>query len=186
MELKYKPVTSDLWPQFEALFGKRGGCGGCWCMWFRLSHSEFEASKGEKNRRTMREIITSDVVPGIIAFDGDVPVGWISVALRDEFSRLARSRILKPVDDKPVWSIVCQFVTAAYRRRGVSKGLISAAVKYVQDRGGGIVEAYAVEPKKDSMPDTFAYHGLARAYLACGFEEVARRSETRPIMRHYL
>lgn len=183
MSTSYKAVTPELWTKFEELFGERGGCGGCWCMWFRQSHSEFELKKGDSNKGLIAGIIADGQTPGILAFDDERPIGWVSIAPRDQFSRLERSRILKPVDDLPVWSIVCLFVHRHYRRRGVSKGLITAAADHARSQGASLVEAYAVEPKKDEMPDTFAYHGLASAYSSCGFKEVARRSETRPIMR---
>jgi GNAT superfamily N-acetyltransferase len=105
------------------------------------------------------------------------------VAPRDAFPRLQRSRILKPVDEEPVWSVVCLYVARAHRRTGVSKELLRAALEHVRQRSGRIVEGYAVEPRKDEIPDIYGYHGLAAAYRAAGFVEVARRSATRPIMR---
>ncbi len=152
-------------------------------MWWRLTAKEYEASKGEKNRRKMRKIVTSGEVPGVIAYHNGDPVGWCAVAPRADYPRLSRSRILKPVDDRPVWSIVCLFVAKAYRGMGVSSALISAAVDFVRMKGGSTVEAYPVEPKK-KMPDAFAFHGLAVSYLRAGFREVVRRSETRPVMRY--
>jgi GNAT superfamily N-acetyltransferase len=134
----------------------------------------------------MREIVDEGQVPGILAYLGGEAIGWCSVAPREEFGKLARSRILKPVDDRPVWSIVCLFVAKEHRGRGVSTALIRASVDYVAGRGGSIVEGYAVEPKKERMPDVFAYHGPRAAFAAAGFEEVARRSETRPIMRCFI
>ncbi|MHC4945990.1 MAG: GNAT family N-acetyltransferase [Planctomycetota bacterium] len=181
--LKFHPLTRERWKDFEKLFGARGACGGCWCMWWRITAKEFEAKKGEGNKKAMRKIVTKGTVPGIIAYHGDDPVGWCSVAPREDFPRLERSKILKPVDDKPVWSVVCLFVAKPYRRGGVSTELLQAAVQYVKKQCGKIVEGYAVEPKKDAMPDAFAFHGLAAAYKKAGFKEVARRSETRPIMR---
>jgi len=110
-------------------------------------------------------------------------VGWCSVAPREEFPRLERSRLLKPVDGQRVWSVVCFFVAKEYRRKGVAKGLLKAAVEYVNKQGGSILEGYAVEPKAGKMPDLFAYHGPASLYKSVGFKEVARRSKTRPMMR---
>ena len=182
--LEFHPLTVARWEDFTALFGKRGACGGCWCMWWRQTAKEYEASKGEKNRRKMKKIVTSGEVPGVIAYHDGEPVGWCAVAPRTEYHRLARSRILKPVDDRPVWSIVCLFVAKDHRGIGVSSALIGAAVDFVRGKGGRTVEAYPVEPKKSRMPDTFAFHGLAVSYSRAGFSEVARRSETRPVMRY--
>jgi GNAT superfamily N-acetyltransferase len=185
-EIEFYPLTTNRWKDFEALFGKRGACGGCWCMWWRLKRSEYEQQKGEGNKSSMRRLVEGGKNPGILAYDGDTPIGWCSVAPREEFSALERSRILKPVDDQPVWSIVCFFVNKGYRKKGLSAELLKAAVNYVREQGGKIVEGYPVEPKKDQMPDVFAFHGLASAFSKAGFKEVLRRSETRPIMRFYI
>ena len=184
--LTFQPVTPERWDDFETLFGPRGGTGGCWCMWSRLKHSEFEAQKGDANKQLMKGIIESGNVPGILAYDGDEPVGWCSIAPREEFSRLERSRILKRVDDQPVWSIVCFFMPRQYRGKGVMTQLLKGAVEYAKSQGAMIIEGYPVEPKKESMPDVFAWHGLAEPFRQAGFKEVARRSETRPFMRYFI
>jgi GNAT superfamily N-acetyltransferase len=155
-------------------------------MYFRLKRSDFQKMKGERNKKAMQSIIQSGKVPGILAYDGKTAIGWCSVAPREEFSALERSRIMKPLDDQPVWSIVCFFIHKEYRNKNVSQALIKAAVKYVKDQGGTIVEAYPVEPKKERMPDVFAYYGLASAFHKAGFIECERRSETRPIMRYII
>jgi len=182
------PVTSDQWQDFRTLFGTRGACGGCWCMYWRLSHSVYQEQKGDKNRNAMSEIIHNGTVPGIIGYIDEKPVGWCSVAPRDDFPRLERSRILKKIDDNSVWSIVCLFVDKSFRNRGISVEMLKAAVAYVKDKDGKIVEGYPVEPKtgKDTIPPVFAYTGIASAFIKAGFREVERRSETRPIMRYYI
>jgi len=152
----------------------------------RLTRSEYEANEGEGNRKAMKAIVDAGDVPGVIAFDGETPVAWCSFGPRSDFGSLARSRILKPVDDREVWSIVCFFVAKAARRQGVSVKVIEAACDAAALRGATCMEGYPVEPKKDDMPPVFAYTGIASAYLAAGFHEVARRSETRPIMRRAL
>ena len=152
-------------------------------MWFKMKRKDFEMRKGDGNKKAMRKIIRDGVVPGILAYVDGVPVGWCAVEPRVKYSALERSRILKPVDDAPVWSIPCLFVAKAFRKKGLSAKLLKAAVDYVASRGGKIVEGYPVEPKKSAMPDVFMYHGLASAFLKAGFREVERRSETRPIMR---
>ncbi|MGD2186247.1 MAG: GNAT family N-acetyltransferase [Desulfobacterales bacterium] len=184
--MQFLPVTKARWTDFETLFGERGACGGCWCMLWRLTRKEFESQKGEGNRQAMKALIQSGQVPGILAFSDGQPVAWCSVAPRDHFPALGRSRVLKPVDDLPVWSISCLFVTKPYRRKGLSIQMIKAAVKYVNKKAGAVVEAYPVEPRKDKMPDVFAWTGLASAYTKAGFKECARRSETRPIMRYFI
>jgi len=134
----------------------------------------------------MKAIVESGKIPGILAFAQDRAVAWCSVAPREHFTALARSRILKPIDNLPVWSISCFFVEKNYRHKGLSTQMIKAAVDHVKKNGGSVVEAYPVEPKKDKMPDAFAWTGLASAFIKAGFKECARRSETRPIMRFWI
>jgi GNAT superfamily N-acetyltransferase len=184
LDLEFYPLTSDRWADFEKLFGKRGACGGCWCMWWRLKRSEFERQKGEGNRMAMKRIVDSGEVPGILAYARDQPIAWCSVAPKEAYPALGRSRTLMQVDDKPVWSIVCFFVAKPFRGKGITRKLLRAAMEYVQKQGGKIVEGYPVEPKKGRIPDAFAYTGLASAFRKAGFVEVVRRSETRPIMRY--
>jgi GNAT superfamily N-acetyltransferase len=186
LSLDFHPVVPERWEDLEKLFGQRGACGGCWCMWWRLTHAEFNRRKGPGNKQAMKKIVRSGQVPGILAYAGGQPVGWCSIGPRDVYPRLERSRILKRVDDRPVWSVVCFFVAKPYRRKGVTVRLLSAAVEYAKKKGARIVEGYPVEPKKKRAPDAFLYHGLASAFRQAGFKEVARRSETRPIMRLYL
>ena len=185
-KLDFFPLTSDRWDDFTRLFGERGACGGCWCMWMRLTRSVFEQQKGELNKNAIKEFVDSGNIPGLLAYQNDEPIGWISVAPREEFSVLQRSRILKPLDDKPVWSVACFFIDKKYRNQGLSVRLLQGAIEYVKQKGGEIVEGYPVEPKKDRMPAAFAWTGLASAFLAAGFSEKERRSETRPIMRYLI
>jgi GNAT superfamily N-acetyltransferase len=185
-EMQIHPLTRERWPDLEALFGERGAVGGCWCMWWRLTSSEFERRQGEENRQAFQALVDAGEVPGLLAYVADKPVAWCSVAPRTQFPRLERSRILKPVDEQPVWSIVCFFVDKRHRNQGTTVKLLRAAVDYVRQQGGQVVEGYPVDPKTDPMPAAFAYTGLASAFKQAGFVECLRRSETRPIMRYYL
>jgi GNAT superfamily N-acetyltransferase len=182
-DLEFRPLTPERWADLEDLFGERGACGGCWCMWWRLKRSEFMRQRGDANKRAMKKIVDSGEVPGILAYASGDPIAWCSVAPRQAYPTLERSRLLKRLDDKPVWSIVCFFVAKPFRGKGVTIKLLEAATKYARKRGGKIVEGYPKEPQKGKIPDAFAYTGLASAFRRAGFVEVLRRSETRPIMR---
>ena len=184
MKLEFKPLTKKYWSDFETLFGERGACGGCWCMLWRSNRSEFERNKGAGNRRAMKALVAAGEIPGILAYADRVPVGWCSVAPRDKLPGLARSRILKKVDDAPVWSISCFFIEKKHRGRGISVELIAAAIEHVGRQAGTLLEAYPVEPKKKPAPPVFVWTGLASAFRKAGFKEVARRSPTRPVMRY--
>ena len=180
---KYHPLTSHRWDDFVTLFGEKGATGGCWCMWWRIPNAEFEAQKGDGNKNAMLNVVERDEVPGILAYDGDSPVGWCAVAPREQYTRIDRSRVLKPIDDKEVWSISCFFIHKKYRRKGLSSGLINASVEFATGKGAKIVEAYPVDTQKDSYPSVFAHTGFFNAFVNSGFKEVKRRSATRPIMR---
>jgi GNAT superfamily N-acetyltransferase len=181
--VRFCALTPERWFDFEHLFGDNGACGRCWCMWFRLTNKEFEADKGAGNRRAMKALVDAGEEPGILAYVDGEPAAWCALAPREGYGRLARSRILKPVDERPVWSAVCFFVDRRYRGRGLTVGLLDAAAEHVRSRGGKMLEGYPVEPRKERAPSVFMFHGLASAFARAGFTEVARRSETRPIMR---
>ena len=181
-ELEFRPVTTKTWADFEELLGPRGGWGGCWCMWWRLDRGTFEKNKGERNKQALRRIVASRKPVGVLAYSGGKPVGWCAVAPRDVYNRLATSRVLKPVDNRMVWSVSCFYVKPAYRRSGLSIALLKAAADYAYHKGASIVEGYPQEVRK-KLPDAFAWTGLLPAFRQAGFKEVARRSPTRPIMR---
>lgn len=180
------PLTPDRQADFEALMGPRGGAEGCWCMLWRLPAAAFKAGKGEANRDAMRARIASGRPPGLLGYVEGRPSGWISVAPRDEFPRLRGSRILAPVDAQPVWSVTCFFIAREARRRGLTVALLDAAARFARAHGATALEGYPVDPGDGRYPATFAWTGLAPAFLAADFHEVARRSDKRPIMRRAL
>jgi GNAT superfamily N-acetyltransferase len=186
MRCEIRPLTSDQWSDFEKLFGARGACGGCWCMWWRKRRADYERDKGEPNHAGMRALVSGGHVPGLLAYLGGEPVGWCSVAPRSEFVRLENSRTLRPVDTQPVWSVVCLFVRRSHRRRGISVELLRAACEHARSGGARILEGYPVVPRKPDVPDMTAWTGLAGAFAAAGFQEVSRPSEARAIYRRAL
>ena len=183
--LTFSPVTSANWHDLERLFSERGVQNGCWCMYWREPRHEFSHNYGEGNKKALKKITDSGAVPGILAYQDGVPVGWCSVAPRTEFGVLSRSPTLKPVDDQPVWSIVCFFVSKPVRHSGISQKLIQAAVVYAAEHGAKIVEAYPIEPEAKSI-EYERYTGLTTTFQKAGFKEVLRRSDRRPIMRYYI
>jgi GNAT superfamily N-acetyltransferase len=178
------PLTPERWQDFEKLFGPRGAAAGCWCMYWRLPRAQYKQQQGELNRRNMQALVESANIPGLLGYLDGEPVGWCSIAPRDEYPVLANSRILKPVDEQPVWSVVCFFTARTHRKQGLTVELLKAATQYARLNGAKIVEGYPVEPKAGKSPDVFVFTGLASAFRQAGFTEVLRRSETRPIMRY--
>ncbi len=186
MNLKCFPVDISRWKDFKELFGEKGACGGCWCMAWRLQAKEFEKRKGAINKRSMKEIIDNKELPGILGYINNKPVGWCSVAPRDKFIRLKNSRVLAKIDDKPVWSITCFFITKSYRKQGLSSQLLKGVIEFSRDKNVKILEAYPTEPYSDNIPAAFVWTGIPSSFKKVGFKVVARRSPKRPIMRYYL
>lgn len=184
--LRVHPLTPDRWEDFQSLFGPRGACAGCWCMWWRLQRSDWSKGKGDGNRRAFRAVVHRGDPPGLLAYSGREAVGWVAIAPREAYPGLGRSRILKPVDEKPVWSVSCFFVARAFRRQGVTVELLKAAAKHARTQGAKILEGYPSEPGSGAVADAWVYTGLAGAFRRAGFKEVARPSAKRPIMRRAL
>jgi ribosomal protein S18 acetylase RimI-like enzyme len=180
-----RPLTPDSFASLEELFGRPGGSivRGCWCMHFRRS-GRTDAGPDD-NRAALRGLAGSDVSPGLVGYLGERPVGWISLGPREDYLRLRRSPIMRPVDDTEVWSIVCSFVDKAHRGRGLQRRLLDAAVDHARDQGVRTLEAYPVD-KLERSHDDFMFFGSRGLYERAGFKEVARRSPTRVVMRRTL
>jgi GNAT superfamily N-acetyltransferase len=133
----------------------------------------------------MKALVDKGYVPGLIGYEDGSPVGWISLGPREDYAKLRRSPVMKPVDDRPVWSIVCFFVDRRARGRGVSEVLLKNAVDYARSNGATLLEAYPVDKAEPSHPD-FMWFGAKRMYDRAGFKEVARRKENRPVVRRAL
>lgn len=192
------PLTAERWDDFAALMGPKGGYGGCWCMLWRLGKTDFDngssgsvgsggsGGAGAANRRAMKRLARDGPPPGLLAYAGGRAVGWISVAPRRALPRLETSRVLKPVDDREVWSVTCFLIARAHRGRGVAQALLTAACAFVRAQGGAVLEGYPIDPQKRPYPAAYAWTGFKAVFVRAGFEEVARRSPTRPIMRKSL
>ena len=184
MKVQFKPLTADTWSDAKALFGTNGVCGGCWCMWWRKSHTAYERDKRSVNKRDLKLLAEGSVSPGLLFYSDNSPVGWCSLGPREHFDRLASSRILAPVDEQPVWSIVCLHVRADIRHQGVSTRMVAIARDYAIKNDAKIVEAYPIDPNKPDMAAVFAQTGFKSAFDKNDFVEVLRRSKGRPIMRY--
>ncbi len=184
--LSFHPLEKLRWKDFEKLFGERGACGGCWCMAWRLKRSEFKVQSGEGNKRAMKKLVNANETIGILAYYNDEPIGWCAVAPREEYVRLESSKVLKRIDEKPVWSITCFFIDKKFRRQGISTELIKAAIIFCKSKGAKIIEAYPTVPYADNIPAAFAWTGIPSAFDKAGFVEVERRSRTRPMMRYFI
>ena len=141
--------------------------------------------RGDVNKPAMKTLVDRGVVPGLIGYRDGVPVGWVSLGPREGYSKLQRSPIMKPVDDQPVWSIMCLFVEQGSRGQGIADRLLHAAMDYARSQGARLLEAYPVDKAERSHPDTM-FFGAKSMYDRAGFDEVARRKPTRPVVRRKL
>ncbi len=155
-------------------------------MFWRRPRREWEAGKGAGNRRSFQAVVKAGPPPGIIAYGAGEPVGWCALAPRSSYSGLTRSRVLRPVDASPAWSISCFFVRRDWRRRGVTVVLLDAAADFARQHGATVLEGYPIDTRGKLQPAAFVWFGTMESFLRAGFEEVARRSPTRPIMRRSL
>jgi GNAT superfamily N-acetyltransferase len=191
LKLEVHPLTKDRWADLVELVGRRGASivRGCWCMYYRKSGSS-ETPSADANKKALKSLVDADRVPGLIGYLDGSPVGWISLGPREDYAKLRRSPVMKPVDDKPVWSkpvwsIVCFFIDSRTRGRGISKALLSAAIDYARSQGVTLLEAYPIDKEERSHADSM-WFGAKSLYDRAGFKEVARRKETRPVMRRSL
>lgn len=185
-----QPLTPDRWEDLETLFGPSGAYSGCWCMFWRITRSQFAEqcrNGGPENKAAFRKVVASGEVPGLLAYADGKPVGWCAVAPREVYAALERSTTRKRIDDKPVWAITCFFVAHGWRRKAVYITLVSAAIDHVRSRGGTMLEAYPTlhEPGMKPPSNASAYMGLSAAFRAAGFVEVARAPKTRRVTMRY-
>lgn len=187
INFKVESVTKSNWNLFLKLFGEKGACGNCWCMYYRLTKADFHAGKTDNgNKNSMKEIVWSGKPAGLLGIIDGEPVAWCAFAPREDFIKLERSRVHKRIDDKEVWSIPCLFIHKNYRRSGLSAMLLKGAIEYARNTGIKIIEAYPAIPTQEKIPDAFAWVGFYKTFERTGFVIADRKSENRPMVRYYL
>jgi GNAT superfamily N-acetyltransferase len=158
---------------------------GCWCMYYRKTGAASTAARAADNKRELCDLVHGGTVPGLVGYVEGDPVGWISLGPREDYRKLQRSPIMKPVDEAEVWSLVCTYVAKSHRGKGLQHRLLAAAIDYARDQGVRILEAYPVD-KPERSHDDFMFFGSRSLYDRAGFREVLRRSPTRVVMRRTL
>ncbi len=194
-QLEIQPLTPDRLPDLAALFGQGGDPKWCWCAFFRLRSVDFATATEASNRATLERAVDETAAegraPGLVAYRDGEAVGWVSLGPRDDYARLQHSRILGPIDDRPVWSIVCFVVARKARKQGIANALLDAAIEYARQHGATLLEAYPVDTAGDRVPAANAYKGTLTMFERARFEVAARRranraSPERPIVRRVL
>jgi GNAT superfamily N-acetyltransferase len=150
-KLKIRRLTPDLWPALEDLFGPKGACNNCWCMYWRIGAAYRKQPLG-KNKAALHQIVKTGPPPGLIALEGDKAVGWCQLTPRGALPWLDLTSRLKRVDDLPVWSLSCFYIRIGYRRKGVASALIAAAIKAAKRAKAPALEAYPLDA--DKTPST--------------------------------
>src|SRR4051812_27595040 len=181
-----RPLTADNWPDFEAIFNARG-CSvarHCWCTYYRKTGSSewVTGLSAQANREAFKALVEAGEHTGLIGYRDGVPVGWVSFGPREDFDRLANSNVMGAVDGQKVWSIICFVVPSEYRKQGVARQMLDAAIEFCRKKKVKLVEAYPVD-KPQRTADSNMWFGSKSMFDAAGFEEVARRKPERPIVR---
>jgi ribosomal protein S18 acetylase RimI-like enzyme len=189
MSFATKPLTAATWPDLEAVFKARG-CSiarSCWCMYYRKTGRSdgFTKDRAARNRTQLKSLADERKHVGLIGYREGVPVGWVSFGPREDFAKLANSPVMKPVDGQPVWSVICFVVPSEYRKQGIAKELLAAAIEFCRKKKVKLVEAYPVD-KPGRTADGNLWFGTKSMYDGAGFEEVARRKPERPVVRLHL
>ncbi|SFW85793.1 GNAT family N-acetyltransferase [Amycolatopsis australiensis] len=155
-----------------AILNPTGNERACWCLAYRITSAEYSALRGAQRAARVRELCAGQPAPGVLAYDGDTPVGWCGVSPRSRMERLKRSRTMPPLDDLPVWSVICFVVRAPYRRRGVSAALLDGAVEYARSCGAPAVEGFPVDTEGARISSSAAHVGTATLFAAAGFQRI--------------
>ena len=183
-----RELRAGLWPAVEKLFGTNGACGGCWCQAWRIEKGERWADvKGAVAKERLRSGILDDRVHGVLAFDGQIPVGWCTFGSRDSFPRLNRARSLRCDDSADVWAVPCFYVRRDSRGRGVATALLGHALRAMAARGVKTVEGYPSAPNSDgAYIAAFSWTGTMALFERAGFRVVGNAEGSKRRVRKEL
>ncbi|MBI2899283.1 MAG: GNAT family N-acetyltransferase [Planctomycetes bacterium] len=187
--MEVKELTPALWPDLERLFGPRGACGGCWCMYWRLPEGKkWEEFKGAAAKRCFKRLVADGAARGLLAFAEGEPVGWCTFGPRPDFARLDRAPSLACDDADRVWSIPCFFVKGGHRGKGVAGALLGGACAAMKRAGARVVEGYPVRDSRDGkpIPAAFAWTGTLSLFRRAGFRPAGPRGTGKRRMRKVL
>ena len=185
-EITFEPLTKKNWLLFTELFGERGACGNCLCMYYRISKSDFAEGKLEDgNKNAMKDLVWSGAPTGLLGIYEGKAIAWCAFAPREDYPKMERSRVHKRIDNEVVWSVTCFFIQKEFRRMGVSVVLLKGLIDYARKQNIKVIEAYPTIPTQETLPDSFAWIGLYKSFERAGFKVVDRTSKSRPMVRFY-
>lgn len=180
MKCTVHPLMPDKLPALADLFGTQGPVSRCWCMYWRIGNDYRKRPRGE-NKAAFCELVRNGPPPGLLAFDGNLAVGWCQLTPRADLPWLDQTWRLKRVDDVPVWSLSCFYIRKGYRKKDVTSALIAAAIETARKAAAPALEAYPLDA--DLTPST-SHTGYVSTFKRAGFKIVARHVPPRPIMRY--
>lgn len=168
--IEVRPVTSDNWEDFVRLFEAKGSPHHCWCTPHRVSGQD--ATNAEKKAH-MKRLVGEGTPIGVLAYEGVEPVGWCSIAPRESYVRLERSRTMPrvPPPATPTWTVLCFFVPRARRSQGITRALLQGAVAYAKERGARVVEGYPF----DTAGISSTHRGHSSVFAAARFRQAGKR-----------
>jgi GNAT superfamily N-acetyltransferase len=180
-----RPASAERFEDLAVLLRpKRESASACWCVNYRLPGRQ--AVSVPERETYMRGLCESARPPGVLAYLGDVPVGWCSVSPRAGLSRLVHSRTIPTVDERPVWSVVCFVVRPGYRRRGVAAAMLVGAVEYARSQDAQIVEGYPLDAHGAKISSSFAYVGTVSMFEQAGFSRVMPTASSHSGIRRWV
>lgn len=163
------PVTEQRFEDFATVVNPTGREKHCWCLSHRLGAKDIDELGAGDRVQAMRALSAEPIAPGVVAYRDGMPVGWCSISPRAQIPLLERSKLIRPVDDVPVWSIICVVVRSGFRRQGVTTHMLEGALDYAKQLGAPAVEAYPVDPE-GRMDLTMAFVGTRKMFESVGFE----------------
>ncbi len=174
LSLTFQPLCPENWHDFEALFEKhRGVRGGCWCVYYLCKSTDYNRMGPEGRRAFHRELALSGRAQGLIAYEGETPVGWCQFGKPDVLSQYDRGRTYPKLsiapEDKPSWRISCLFTDKHRRSRGIAIFTLHAALEEIARAAAALWKRSRwIRPRSSTM--------CSPARRTCTVERDLRRS----------
>jgi len=173
-----------------AAFADNPAWAKCYCHYYQLPKAlDWAAFDGTANRVAMTARIDTAEQEGYLAYAGGAVVGWLNAQPYTKLPHAcARMGIPAPPLDVPAHeaaAIVCLVVAAPWRRRGVARTLLAAALADFAARGIVEVDAFPWNSGADDTAATDHYHGSAAMFAAAGFLPVVTHADV-TVMRKTL
>jgi GNAT superfamily N-acetyltransferase len=166
---------ADVFDDVRQVIGpKRPDANVCWCLSYRIPSKQNRELRGKARGKVVAQLCRQDPPPGVLAYDGDTPVGWAGVAPRADLNSFARTNSKIPhVDDLPVWAVWCFRTVAGNRGRGIAHALLEGAIDFARSYDAPAIEGYPVDNKGEKVDLTMGYVGTRALFERAGFTKVA-------------